>query len=129
MTDLHAELGVVGLTLLAWAVVAYVVAALPPSPGAQAILYTAGLVALAGTAALLLQAYHNRPGARGQMAGAINYLGGGMRFALAMEFALWLQSLRMLTAVYLVFIVGGFLFIELLFRYAAGDRGRPRRSR
>jgi hypothetical protein len=53
---------------------------------------------------------------------AVGSLGAGMRFAFAVEFALWLQSLRVLTAAYLIFIAAGFLLIEILFRYASTER-------
>lgn len=127
MVDRIANAGLLALTLCGWAVVIYVIMVLPVSSGAQAVLYTAGLVALAGSAALALDLYSARAGAPVQRFGAMGYLGTGMRFALAMEFALWLQSLRMLTPAYLVFIIVGFLLIELLFRRAAdGGVGQRR---
>jgi len=50
-----------------------------------------------------------------------------MRFALTVEFALWLQSIRALTAWYLVLLIGAFLFLEFLARQVtADDRGRRR---
>src|SRR5437763_824586 len=104
--------------MVGWAVVGYVVTELPVDPGAQAVLYTAGFVALAGTAALLLEGYYARVGRRDPRPLAVNLLGQGSRFAFMVEFALWLQSLRMLTAAYLVFLIAGYLFIELLFHRA-----------
>jgi hypothetical protein len=47
---------------------------------------------------------------------AIRFLGSGMRFAFAIEFALWLQSLRMLTPVYVALLVITYVFLEYLFR-------------
>ncbi|MBI4213194.1 MAG: hypothetical protein HY534_02705 [Chloroflexi bacterium] len=44
-----------------------------------------------------------------------------MRFAFAVEFGLWLQSLRMLTPVYVALLMVTYLFLEYLFR-AAEDR-------
>ena len=106
--------------------VSYVVIALPVSPGAQAVFYTAGFVALAGSAALTCELYQRRMRSGEPGRPAVAHLGTGMRFALAVEFALWLQSLRALTAGYLVLLVGAFLFLEFLARQAADDRDRRR---
>jgi hypothetical protein len=46
-----------------------------------------------------------------------------MRFAVAVEFALWMQSLRMLSIPLAVLILGGFVLLEYLFQQAAtGER-------
>lgn len=105
------------LTLGGWAVVAYVVLALPVVPAAQAIFYCAAFVALAGSWALLLRVYYQRRLDR--HLGTAAALGSGMRFALAAEFALWLQSLRMLTPAYAALLVAGYLLAEYLFRSLA----------
>jgi hypothetical protein len=123
MSDWLADFAVAIFTALGWSVVAYAVLALPVSTGAQAVFYTAGFVALAGTAALLLTAYEARTGGARPRSRAIDQLGTGMRFAVAMEFALWLQSLRMLTPMYVILILVGFGFLEMLFRRARGYRG------
>ena len=126
LADRVTEAAVLALTALGWAVLAYVVAVLPVSPSTQAVFYTAGFVALAGSAALTYELYlwrttrHRRP--------AISLLGTGMRFALAVEFALWLQSIRALTAWYLVLLVGAFLFLEFLSRQVAADDRERRRG-
>ena len=105
-------------------VLAYVVIALPVSPATQAVFYTAAFVALAGTAALTYELYLSRT--KSDHRRAVSLLGTGMRLALAVDFALWLQSLRALTAGYLVLLVGAFLFLEFLARQAADDRDRRR---
>ena len=118
------ELGIVSLTLLGWLAVLYTLLALPVSAGSQSILYTAGLVALAGTVALVLELGSWRQGAQGRQEGAVRFLGSGMRFALALEFALWLQSLRMLTIPYMVVIAAGFIFVEFLFHQVKDRAGQ-----
>ena len=105
---------------------AYVVVALPVSPGAQAVFYTSGFVALAGSTALVYELYQSRARNGGPHRHAVSLLGTGMRLALTVDFALWLQSLRALTAGYLVVLVGAFLFLEFLARQATDDRDRGR---
>lgn len=114
------------LTALGWAVLAYVVFALPVSPGAQTVFYTAGFVALAGSVALIYELYRSRTQPEAPHRNAVSLLGTGMRFALVVEFAFWLQSLRALTAGYVVLLVGAFLFLEFLARQVADDRDRGR---
>ena len=123
MTDHVSEIGVLALTLLGWAVVAYVVLVLPVDAVTQAVFYTAGFVALTGACALLLELYHARSRGRRPRPLAVQLLGTGMRFAFLVEFGLWLQSLRMLTAAYVVLLFAGFLFIEYLFQKPNASRG------
>src|SRR5688572_4414778 len=113
---------VLALAFGGWAVVAFVVAVLPVGPSTQAVFYAAGFAALAGTWALLRELYQARRGAPGSRSApqtsAIHFLGSGMRFALAIEFALWLQSLRMLTPPYVALLTVSYLTVEYLFRAA-----------
>jgi len=123
MADRLAEPGLFLLTLLGWGLLLYVILALPASAsGAQALFYGAGFVALTGSAAFISALYRSRSRRSGGPLRARNTLAMGMRFAIAVEFALWLQSFRLLTAPYLVFIIAGFLLLEMLFRYAGDDR-------
>ena len=113
---------VLALALGGWSVVGFVVLVLPVSPPTQAAFYAAGFAALAGSWALLRELYRARrmsssSGSPDSLT-AINYLGSGMRFASAVEFGLWLQSLRMLTTVYIVLLTISYLFLEYLFRAA-----------
>jgi len=126
MADRLTELALIALTILGWVVLAYVVFALPVSPGTQTVFYTASFVALAGTTALVYELYQSRTRPAGTAPRAVSLLGTGMRFALAVDFALWLQSLHALTAGYVVLLVGAFLFLEFLSRQAADDRDRRR---
>ena len=126
LADRVTEAAVIALTVLGWAVLAYVVLALPVTPGAQAVFYTSGFVALAGSTALVYELYQSRTRGGRSHRRAVLLLGTGMRLALAVDFALWLQSLRALTAGYLVLLVGAFLFLEFLARQATEDRDRGR---
>jgi hypothetical protein len=126
MADRMARLGVALLTAAGWVVVAFVVLTLPVTTGAQAVLYAAGFVAVAGSVALILDSYYARGARRVSRPGTIGNLGVGMRFAFTFEFGLWLQSLRMLTAAYAVLLIAGFLALEILFQYAAQRQDRPR---
>src|SRR5579862_7216479 len=78
-----------------WALVAYVVLTLPVTPTAEAIFYAGAFGALAGSWALLAKAVYRHRFQR--ELGLVGALSGGLRFALAVEFGLWLQSLHMLT--------------------------------
>lgn len=123
MTDHFSEIGVLALTAMGWAIVLYVVVLLPVDAVTQAVVYTAGFVALTGASALLIELYHARSGGRRPRPLAVQLLGTGMRFAFVVEFGFWLQSLRMLTAAYAVLLFAGFLFIEHLFQKTASVRG------
>lgn len=125
MADRLARTGVALLTVLGWLVVALVVTTLPVSSATQAVFYFAGFVALAGSVALLLELYDTRLGRRRARLSAVNHLGSGMRFAFTFEFALWLQSLRMLTVVYAVLLLVGFLGLEILFQLTSQRQDRP----
>lgn len=122
MTERFAEVGLAALTAAGWIVVAYVVLVLPVSPVTEVVFYTAGFVALAGLAAFAWGLYQARVVRRSSPPPALALLGTGMRFAFVVEFALWLQSLRVLTVWHLVLLVAGFLFIEFLFGTTADDR-------
>ena len=100
-----------------WALVAYVVLALPVTPAAQTIFYAGAFAALAGTWALIARLAYRRRGQKDL--GLVAALSGGLRFAVAVEFGLWLQSLRMLTVPYAVLLLAGYLATEYLFRSLA----------
>ena len=113
---------VVVLALGGWAIALFVVVLLPVSPTTQAVFYAAGFAGLAGSWALLRELYYLRRVTieAASVPSAIGLLGSGMRFAAGVEFALWLQSLRMLTPVYVVLLIVSYLFLEYLFRSAEG---------
>jgi hypothetical protein len=127
VTERLAEYGLAGLTLAGWAVVAYVVLALPVSPAGEVVFYTAGFVALAGLAAFAYGFWLARVGRRADRPPALATLGTGMRFAFAAEFGLWLQSLRVLTGWHVLLLVVGFLFMEFLFSSLLDERDARRR--
>ncbi|HZT08223.1 MAG TPA: hypothetical protein VFC51_14445 [Chloroflexota bacterium] len=123
MADRFAETGLFLFTAAGWGLLLYVIFFLPVSSTTQAIFYASGFVALAGSVAFVGAQYQSRARHAGEgRPRAVAQLGWGMRLAFVIEFALWLQSLRVLTAAYFIFIVAGFLFLEILFRYATGDR-------
>ena len=122
MTATQGRRLVLALTFSGWAVLAYVILALPVTPTAQAVFYAAGFVALAGTGALVFDLYRlRRGGDTDRKMGPVLLLGNGMRLALAVEFSMWLQSLRMLSFAHLALVAGAYLLLEYLFRSA--DRG------
>jgi hypothetical protein len=122
MADRFAELGLFLFTLVGWALLLYVIIAIPVSQGAQLVFYGAGFVAIAGSVALIATLYQARARGGEPRPRVVGMLGVGLRLALAVEFALWLQSLRLLTPAYLIFIAAGFLLIEILLRSAGGER-------
>jgi hypothetical protein len=122
MADRFAELGLFLFTLIGWALLLYVIVAVPVSSGAQIILYGAGFVAIAGSVALVAALYQARSRDGEGRPRAVSMLGVGLRIAFAVEFALWLQSLRLLTPAYLIFIAAGFLLVEILIRSVGGER-------
>ena len=126
MADRFARPAIALLAGVGWLVVALVVIVLPVTPGSQGVFYIAGIAALAASTALVLDLYYARLGRRDARVGILGQLGTGMRFAFTCEFALWLQSLRMLTAAYVVLLIAGFLCLEALVRYASQRPDRPR---
>jgi hypothetical protein len=122
MADRFAELGLFLFTLVGWSLLLYVIVAVPVSPGAQLLFYGAGFVAIAGSVALVGALYQARSRRDESRLHAMSFLGLGLRLAFAVEFALWLQSLRLLTPSYLIFIAAGFFLLEILLRSAGGDR-------
>lgn len=113
---------VLALALGGSGIVAFVVGTLPVTPVTQAVFYAAGFAGLSGIWALLREFYYGRRPPPGVSRGpsAISLLGSGMRFAFTVEFALWLQSLRMLTPAYVGVLLVSYLLLEYLFR--AADR-------
>ena len=113
---------VLALALGGWLLTLFVVIILPVTPTAQAVLYAAAFAALSGSWALIRELYAARrlpPTAMpGSHSPAISFLGSGMRFAATVEFGMWLQTLRMLTPVYMVLLLITYLFLEYLFRAA-----------
>lgn len=107
-----------------WGLLAYTVSELPVTPASQMVLYSTAFLAICGTSALVLELYHARAERRGPRPHAVAFLGTGMRLALVLDLGLWLQSIRMLTAAYVVLLVAAFLFLEFLARQASDDRGR-----
>jgi len=122
MPDYLGEICVISLAALGWAVMTLLVLVVPVSPSAQLVFYVAGFVGLSATFALVLELYHARSGELPRRR-AFQLLGSGMRLAFVIMFALWLQSLRVLTVVYAGLLGVGFLILEFLFhQLASGTR-------
>jgi hypothetical protein len=115
-----ALMGLAGL--LAWGGLAWTILTIQPSrPFALVVAYLFAFTAISSTAALLAWALFRvrlPPGRRRSPAG---YVGHAALLASIAVFALWLQSLRILTPVIALLLVGlyGFLELALLF----GTRG------
>ncbi len=110
------------VALSAWGGLGWLVLTIPPArPFAVAAFYVFAFTALASTAACVAWlgfGSRPRPGGRGSPAG---YVGHAMLFAAIALFALWLQSLRMLTPVVALLLLGLYVFLELALLF--GTRG------
>ncbi|HEX9015198.1 MAG TPA: hypothetical protein VF960_04255 [Chloroflexota bacterium] len=119
------------LGLIAWSVWGYTVVYLDPDVSLAAVaFYGALFVALTCTLARLRE----RPryeAADGTFVPARPALGHGASIAILVLFALWLQSLRMLTSLNVILLVSALGFVELGFVLTRDHPGaaRPRRSR
>lgn len=112
-------LGLLVLTLAGWGILGYVVVRMPVTAGAQGLFYAAAFLALAGTVALVVTLYEARLG--NQQSGWLRSpLATGIRFAVAADAALWLQSLRLLTVGYVVLLVAAFVVMEFVLRRGNG---------
>ncbi len=117
------------LTLAGWAAVAYIVLFVDPTPVlARAAFYAALFVALTCTLARLLggQATADPEREKGPL---IPNLGHAAIVSTLALFAMWLQSLRMLTSLNGTLLAAMFLFIELGFFLSRSGRRRPRSRR
>ena len=123
MPDFLAELCVVGLAAVGWVVVTLLVLLVPVSASAQLVFYVAAFVGLSATFALMLELFHARSGEMPRRRG-FQLLGSGMRLAFVIIFALWLQSLRVLTVIYAGLLGVGFVILELLFHQLASGTKR-----
>jgi hypothetical protein len=106
----------------AWGGLAWTVLTIPPSrPFALVVVYLFAFTAISSTAALLAWALFRPRAPYGQLRSPAGYVGHATLLASIGLFALWLQSLRMLTPVVALLLVGlyGFLELALLF----GTRG------
>jgi hypothetical protein len=106
----------------AWAGLAWVILDIPPArPFALVVVYLFAFTGLTSTVALAAWAVVRPRDGAGQLGSPAAYLGHAALLAVIALFGLWLQSLRMLTPVVGLLLVGlyGFLELALLF----GTRG------
>ena len=106
----------------AWAGVGWLVLNISPTqPFAQLGVYVFAFTAITATAAvvawLLLRPRHEE----GRLRSPAGYLAHSMLLALIALFALWLQSMRVLTPIVAILLVGLYTFLELAILF--GTRG------
>lgn len=107
--------------LLAWGLWGWLVHEVPPADVSAVVAFYALLfVALALTAALLFWWVARAPAARRRRT-PLDYVGHGMLLSALLLFGLWLQSLRVLTLLNGLLLVGIFAIIELML-VLAGQR-------
>ena len=106
----------------AWGGLGWVVLTIPPSqPFALVVVYVFAFTAITATTALLAWAVFGWRAPRGRLHSPAGYVGHAALLAAIALFALWLQSLRMLTPVVGALLVGLYAFLELALLF--GTRG------
>ncbi len=109
-------------SLAAWSGLAWLVATIPPGQSlALVAFYLFAFTGLSATAALAAWLALRQRQPAGRLRSPTGYLGHAMLFAAIVLFALWLQSLRMLTPVAAALLLGLYLFLELALLF--GTRG------
>ncbi len=108
--------------LAAWASLGWLIVGVPPSrPFARVAFYLLAFAGMTGAAALAAWLVLGRQRGIGRHRSPADYLGHAMLLAAIVSFALWLQSLRMLTALVALLLVGLYVFLELALLF--GTRG------
>jgi hypothetical protein len=106
----------------AWGGLGWLILNIPPSrPFAQLGSYVFGFTAITATAALLAWLVLRPRLEQGRLSSPAGYLAHSMLLALIALFALWLQSLRVLTPTVALLLIGLYLFLELAVLF--GTRG------
>jgi hypothetical protein len=106
----------------AWAGLGWVIMDIPPArPFALVVVYLFAFTGLSSSAALGAWAIARPRDAAGGLASPASYLGHAALLAVIALFGLWLQSLRMLTPVVGLLLVGLYAFLELALLF--GTRG------
>jgi hypothetical protein len=120
-----ASLLVAGLTLaaaLAWGGLGWLVLSVPPSrPLSILAAYVLAFVGLTATGALLLWLLRRPHGDDGQLKSPAGYVSHSMLLAIIALFAMWLQTLRTLTPVVALLLLGLYAVLELAVLF--GTRG------
>jgi hypothetical protein len=84
----------------------------PSAPGAQSVFYGSLLTALTASGAVFLAVAARRREPRRPTRGAVGFLPHSLLASFLLLFALWLQSLRMLSWPNAVLLLGLFILIE-----------------
>ena len=112
-----------GLALLGWTAWTLTVLGVPPSmPVAQSVFYASLLLALPSTGAIVLAIAARQREPRRPTRGTGYYLPHAFLGSFLLLFALWLQSLRMLTWPNALLLVGLFVLIEGAYSLASRRR-------
>jgi hypothetical protein len=106
----------------AWGGLGWLIVSIPPFwPMALVVAYIFAFTGLTSSGALLLWAVRRPRGEAGTLASPAGYLPHSMLLAIILLFGVWLQSLRMLTPVVALLLVGMYAFLELAVLF--GTRG------
>lgn len=121
-----ASLLVAAMTLataaLAWGGLAWLVLTIPPSrPLSLLAAYVFGFVAITATVAALVWIVRRPRGEDGQLKSPAGYLSHSMLLAIIVLFGVWLQSLRTLTPIVALLLLGLYAVLELAVLF--GTRG------
>jgi drug/metabolite transporter (DMT)-like permease len=106
----------------AWAGLGWLIVNVPPTrPFAQLGGYVFGFTAIAASAAFLAWLVLRPRLEQGRLRSPAGYLAHSMLLAVIALFALWLQSLRVLTPTVAILLIGLYAFLELAVLF--GTRG------
>jgi hypothetical protein len=122
MTGLLVALLTLGSAMAAWGGLAWLLANVPPSrPLAVLAAYAFAFAAIASTAAFLAWLALRPRLDEGRLRSPAGYLAHSMLLAIIVLFAFWLQTLRTLTPIAAVLLIGLYTFMELAVLF--GTRG------
>lgn len=108
--------------LAAWGGLSWLVTTIPPSrPLAVAAAYVFAFTAITASAALLAWLVLRPRLEQGRLRSPAGYLAHAMLLAIIVLFAVWLQSLRTLTPMVVLLLIGLYTFLELAILF--GTRG------
>jgi hypothetical protein len=122
MTGLLVALLTLGSAMAAWGGLAWLLANVPPSrPLAVLAAYAFAFAAIASTAAFVAWLALRPRLDEGRLRSPAGYLAHSMLLAIIVLFAFWLQTLRTLTPIAAVLLIGLYTFMELAVLF--GTRG------
>lgn len=106
----------------AWGGLAWMIVTVPPTkPFALVVVYLFAFTGITSTAAIGAWALLRPRAPQGRLESPAGYVGHAVLLALIALFALWLQSLHMLTPTVALLLVGLYTFLELALLF--GTRG------